>query len=111
MSGEGESHGQTGEPFICHPLIGVDWAAPPIWNHLRGETWGGTEDLAQVSHKAVTPPTGGHQQMIHFRELTFDLSEPKEKVEGRPTDDRGGGRVVEEERGAERGCCCRRIPP
>ena len=58
-SGEGESHGQTGEPFICHPLIGVDWAAPPIWNHLRGETWGGAEDLAKVtynSQRAVTLP-------------------------------------------------------
>ena len=43
--------------LICHPLIGVDWAAPPIRNHLRGETWGGAEDLAQVtynSQRAVT---------------------------------------------------------
>ena len=37
--------------FICHPLIGVDWAAPPTRIHLRGETWVGAEDLAQVAYK------------------------------------------------------------
>ena len=59
MSGEGESHGQTGERYICHTLIGLI-----VWLHPPGTTL--KDKLHTDGQRAVTS-----KKILSILELDF----------------------------------------